>query len=106
MRKLSFRQKLAIGVVLAGMTAPVLASHSWGNYHWKRTTAELTVPIGDNVSGVWESHLNTAIADWNRSTVINSPKVAGSSNPKNCRAVAGTIQSTLYDAMKGLFKYI
>ena len=92
MRKLSIRQKLAIGVVLAGMTAPVLASHSWGNYHWKRTTAELTVPVGDNVSGIWDSHLNTAIADWNRSTVINSPKVAGSTNPRNCRAVAGTIQ--------------
>jgi hypothetical protein len=92
MRKLSFRQKLAIGVVLAGMTAPVLASHSWGNYHWKRTTAELAVPVGDNVSGVWDAHLDQAISDWNRSTVINSPEVAGSTNPKNCRPVAGTIQ--------------
>ena len=92
MRKLSFRQKLAIGVVLAGMTAPVLASHSWGSYHWKRTTSELTVPVGDNVSGVWETHLDKAIADWNKSTVINSPEIVGSTNPKNCRAVAGTIQ--------------
>ncbi len=30
--------------------------------------------------------------DWNKSTVINSPLVAGSSNPKRCNAVAGTIQ--------------
>ena len=92
MRTITFRQKLAIGIVLAGMTAPVLASHSWGNYHWKRTTDELTVPVGDNVNGVWESHLDKAIADWNRSTVINSPEAPGSTNPKNCRAVAGTIQ--------------
>lgn len=92
MSKLSFRQKLAIGVVLGGMTAPVLASHSWSNYHWKRTTQELTVPVGDNVTGVWDAHLNAAIADWNQSTVINSPKVAGASTNRNCKGVAGTIQ--------------
>lgn len=92
MTKLSLRHKLAIGAALAVMAAPVIAGHSWNNYHWKRTTTELTVPVGDNVNGVWDAHLNTAIADWNRSTVINSPEVTGSTNPKNCRPVAGTIQ--------------
>lgn len=92
MIKLSRKQKLALGIVAVGVTAPVLASHSWSTYHWKRTTAELTVPVGDNVSGVWDAHLVTAVVDWNKSTVINSPLVAGSANPKNCRAVAGTIQ--------------
>jgi hypothetical protein len=82
-----------LGLVLAGVAAtPVLASHSWGTYHWKRTTAELTVPVGDNVDSRWDSYLVTANADWNKSTVINSPLVAGSTNPKNCRGVAGTIQ--------------
>lgn len=93
MIKLSRKQKIALGVVVAaGIAAPVVASHSWSNYHWSRTTAELTIPVGDNVSGVWDAHLVTAVSDWNKSTVINSPLVAGSANPKNCRAVAGTIQ--------------
>lgn len=93
MIKLSRKQKIALGVVVAaGISVPVVASHSWNNYHWSRTTAELTIPVGDNVSGVWDAHLTTAIADWNKSTVINSPRVAGNANPKNCRAVAGTIQ--------------
>ena len=94
MIKLSRKQKLAIGIVAAvGVTAPVLAAHSWSTYHWKRTTAELTVPVGDNVSAAWDSYLTKAVADWNQSTVINSPKVAGSTNPRQCRAVAGTIQA-------------
>jgi hypothetical protein len=93
MRKLSTKQKLAAGVALATVAAtPVLASHSWGGYHWLRTTNELTVPVGDNVNSVWDNYLNVAVADWNKSTVINSPKVAGSATSKQCRAVAGTIQ--------------
>lgn len=88
----STKKKLVIAAVLAGVAAPVVAGHSWSTYHWARTTAELQVPVGDNVNSVWQSYLDTAVVDWNKSTVINSPLVAGSSNPKNCGAVAGTIQ--------------
>lgn len=93
MIKFSRKKKLVLGIVALGVTAPVIASHSWGTYHWKRTTAELTVPVGDNVDSRWDSHLVKAVADWNKSTVINSPLVAGSTNPRQCRAVAGTIQA-------------
>ncbi len=93
MRKFSTKQKIVLGVMLAGVAVPVAASHSWENYHWRRTTAELTVPVGDNVTAAWDGYLNTAIVDWNKSTVINSPKVPGSAgDPKQCNAVAGTIQ--------------
>ena len=79
MMKLSRKQKLALGMVVAvGVSAPVLATHSWNNYHWSRSGAELTVPVGDDVNAVWDSYLNQAVVDWNKSTVINSPKVAGS----------------------------
>ena len=93
MLKLTRKQKIALGIVaVAGITAPVLATHSWNGYHWVRTTAELTVPVGDNVDGTWDSYLRTANVDWNKSTVINSPLVAGSTTPRKCSAVAGTIQ--------------
>ena len=93
MMKLNRKQKIMLGIVaIAGITGPVLATHSWGTYHWTRTTAELTVPVGDNVDSRWDAYLSRAVTDWNSSTVINSPLVAGSANPKNCRGVAGTIQ--------------
>lgn len=84
---------IAAGVAAAAISAPVLAGHSWGGYHWARTSNnELAVPVGDNVDSRWDSALQGAVADWNASTVIQSPLVAGSTNPKNCRAVPGTIQ--------------
>lgn len=83
---------LAVGVALAAVAAPVLATHSWGGYHWARSTDELAVAIGDNVDSRWDSYLRVAVDDWNKSTVIQSPLVPGSTNPKNCKAVSGTIQ--------------
>ena len=86
------KRSVLAALALTAVAAPALATHSWNGYHWKRTGAEITVPVGDNVTAAWDGYLNTAIADWNQSTVINSPKVAGSSAPRQCRAVAGTIQ--------------
>jgi hypothetical protein len=91
----TLQKRLMIGAVIAApllaLAAPALATHAWSTYHWKRTTAQITVPVGDNVSAQWDSFLVTAINDWNVSTVIQSPIVPGTSN-NNCRAVAGTIQ--------------
>lgn len=89
-------RRFAFGVAcaapLALIAAPSLATHSWSNYHWLRTTNELTVPIYKNVTPAWDSYVNVAVADWNQSTRINSPLLTGSINPKTCKAVAGTIQ--------------
>ena len=91
-------KKLASLAALAAMTAVVLATsasanHSWGGYHWARTTNnEFTLKVGDNVSGLWEGMLNTAISDWSQSTVLNLQKVAGGTRPKPCKATSGQIE--------------
>jgi hypothetical protein len=82
----------AIAAPVLALAMPALASHAWETYHWQRTTAQITIPVGDNVTAAWDGYLQTAVADWNQSTVIQSPLVPGSTNPRNCRAVAGTIQ--------------
>jgi len=69
------------------------ASHSWGIYHWARTVNPLTIKVGDNVSGAWETYLDEAIADWSASSVLDLTEVAGTAgNPRTCKAVKGTIQ--------------
>lgn len=83
---------LAWGVALAAIATPASANHSWGGYHWARTANPVRVQVGDNVDSRWDASLQGAVADWNKSTVIESPLVPGSTNPKNCKAVAGTIQ--------------
>jgi len=83
---------LALSVAAAAMATPALANHSWGGYHWARTANPVTVQLGDNVDSRWDSFLVSTQADWNKSAVIESPLVAGSTNVKNCRGVAGTVQ--------------
>lgn len=83
---------LALSVAFATVSTPSLATHSWGGYHWARTSNPLRVQVGDNVDSRWDAYLREAMVDWNATTTIESPLVAGSANPKNCRGVAGTIQ--------------
>ena len=82
----------AIGLVVAGLTAAAAsASHSWGNYHWSRTSNPFTVPIGDRMTANWDASLARGAADWSRSSVLDSPVVAGSGT--GCKAVNGRIQA-------------
>lgn len=79
-------------VALAAVPTLSLANHSWGGYHWARTSNPFTLKIGDNVSTTWDSYLNTTISDWASSSVINLTKVAGTVNPRTCKATAGMVQ--------------
>ncbi len=94
MFKTSRRRWLTILVALAVAALPVvvLASHSWGSYHWARTSNPFTLKLGENVSSQWDGILATTSSDWSQSTVLNTTIVAGSTNPKNCKAVTGRVE--------------
>jgi hypothetical protein len=68
------------------------ADHSWGSYHWARTSNPFTLQLGDNVSSVWDASLAVASSDWSRSTVLDTTVVAGSTRPRNCKAAAGRVE--------------
>jgi hypothetical protein len=87
-----FVSVLGLLVLLAALgAAPAAANHAWGNYHWARTANPFTLKVGDNVSSTWDSHLDTAIADWHQSSVLNLQEVTGQSKGK-CRPTAGQIE--------------
>lgn len=92
MRKAQFRLLLAGAVVTVLSAASVYANHSWGGYHWARTSNPFTLKAGDNVSSQWDAYLDQAIVDWNQAAELNLVKVAGGANPKNCRPTAGRIE--------------
>ena len=79
---------LAIVLFPQGLTA----NHSWGKYHWSRTTNPLMLDVGDNVSGSWGAHLDAAVSDWNGSTVLDLTVVPGGSDPVSCPPNAGRIE--------------
>lgn len=94
MRRTVFARSLIIAVTLAaGSTALVFADHSWGNYHWARTSNPFTLKVGDNVSSAWDDYLDVAVSDWSASSVLDLTKVTGGTRPRNCRATAGRIEA-------------
>lgn len=94
--------RVLAGVLVAGLgvwlaPADVAADHAWG-YHWARTANPVALLVGDNVSPTWTGHLSDAIADWDGGgggfdDVLDLTLVAGNTNPKNCRPVAGRIET-------------
>jgi len=91
----SFRFLLLVMVfaLAAFPSASASADHSWGNYHWARTSNPFTLEVGDNVSAAWDPYLDQAISDWTASNVLNLTEVAGGTRPKNCRPTAGQIEA-------------
>ncbi|MDP9245472.1 MAG: hypothetical protein M3O64_02365, partial [Chloroflexota bacterium] len=81
---------IALVLVVANV-APVEANHSWGGYHWARTSASFTVKLGDNLSTGWKPYLATASSDWTQSTVLDTTIVAGGAKG-NCRPTSGRVE--------------
>jgi hypothetical protein len=80
-----------VAIVLASSAA---ANHSWGGYHWARTSNPFTINLGDNVSSAWDSYLQTAAGDWSANTAgnpLNATVVAGAGRGK-CGATWGRVE--------------
>ncbi len=76
-------------LTLVALPVILLASHSWGNYHWARTSNPFTLKLGDNLTSSWDSYLATTSADWSVSRVLDTVIVAGEAKGKNCRPTSG-----------------
>jgi hypothetical protein len=81
-----------LAIAISALPSLVLGNHSWGGYHWARTSNPFTLKLGDNVSGLWDDMLLKASTDWSKSAVLDTNVVAGSANPRNCRATTGMVQ--------------
>lgn len=86
-----FALLLALVAVLAVPTG-ASATHSWGGYHWARTSNPFTVQLGDNVPSLWDSSLATAASDWTQSVVLNAAVTSGAAKGRNCRPTAGRVE--------------
>ena len=78
---------------VGALASVAYANHSWGGYHWARTSNPFTLKLGDNVTSAWDAYLAGASADWSQSNVLDTTIVAGGvKSPKNCRPTAGRIE--------------
>ena len=92
-RRLSKFMTVAVVVLLSvsAFATIAYANHSWGGYHWARTSNPFNLKLGDNVSTVWDGHLIDASTDWSKSTVLDTTIIAGA-NKKNCGPINGRVE--------------
>ena len=90
---------LVLIFALAAFPASVSANHSWGNYHWARTSNPFTIKVIDSMTTDWDDNLVMAISDWDTSDVMNVVEEAGDSSSrtrKRCAAVSGKVHACNY----------
>lgn len=94
-KMLSGRFMIVLAALLSSAAIPALAhaNHSWGGYHWARTTASFTLKLGDNVSSAWDSYLAEASSEWSDSSVLDTTIVRGAvTNVKKCQPTSGRVE--------------
>ncbi|CAN5555786.1 hypothetical protein BH10ACI1_BH10ACI1_31580 [soil metagenome] len=72
------------------------ATHSWGGYHWARTSNPFTLKVVDSNTAEWQSYFNTSNSDWNSSSVMNIAAEQGneaSNTRKRCVMILGKVHS-------------
>lgn len=81
-------------LLFSSFAAVVNANHSWGKYHWNKSTDDTTanpLKLGDNLSNAsWDSALSVASSSWNNSVLKNAITV-GTSNA-NCDPTSGQVE--------------
>lgn len=92
--RISNRVALAACVAL-GASVPASANHSWGGYHWARSTSTLSLKVNKAINaGVWGTYVNTAInSDWNNRSVLRltNQTAPGGTNTRKCSPIAGQV---------------
>lgn len=86
------RLSLALALATLSFAPPCLASHSWNDYHWGRTSVPFTLQLLNNTTtSGWSGILSLVSADWSASTVLHTSIMNGTGG-NSCKPKAGTIQ--------------
>ena len=99
---MKIKKYIVLGIALVAVFAvagTVSATHSWGDYHWARTSNPFTVKVVDSVTSSWNATLDTAVGDWNASSILNVAKEAGSDSWTarfNCTMPKGKVRACNY----------
>ncbi len=79
-------------------TVPVLAEHSWGDYHWARTDASIAfdLTVVNSTTDDWDNLVSYAMTDWTASSAVNLIEDTGGSTSsrvrRKCKGPEGKIR--------------
>ena len=84
---------VSMGLLFAAISTATQATHSWGGYHWARTTSQFTLKLGNNMTAPdWNMYLTQTSSDWNSGNSAVLTAIVGGTSNKRCSMVAGTTQ--------------
>src|SRR5215218_7529378 len=83
---------LAVLLALVAYSPAAQANHSWGNYHWARTSNPFTLKLADNVTSQWDTYLRTTSSDWSLSSVLDTRVVGGRTSSATCSPTSGRVE--------------
>jgi len=84
---------VSVGLLFAAISTATQATHSWGGYHWARSTSQFTLKLGDNMTTAnWKAHLAQTSSDWNSGNSAVITAIVGGTSNKRCSMLAGTTQ--------------
>jgi hypothetical protein len=91
--------KLVAAIALAVVAASggvLIADHSWGSYHWARTTSSFSLTVVNSTTSDWDPYVAQATSDWSQSTKLNMVQdLNGSTSDRDrrqCRAPGGGVR--------------
>ena len=87
-----FISLLVLGIpTVASAQSREALTHSWGGYHWARTSNPFNVKLQSNLTSAWTGYFGTASSDWDASSVLNTTNVAGSTGSTTRRKCSMTL---------------
>lgn len=75
------------------------AIHSWGPYHWARTSDNFRLTVVNSLTADWDRYLGAAVDDWSSSLRLDQVEQAGSDDRRTrrrCRAPNGQVRVCNY----------
>jgi hypothetical protein len=89
--------RIATGAAVAAACGAALAAdHSWGDYHWARTTRSFDLTVVNSTTQNWDPYVFRAISDWSQSGVLNMVEDPNGSTAdkdrRQCRAPDGAVR--------------
>ncbi|HEX2057515.1 MAG TPA: hypothetical protein VHI71_04020 [Actinomycetota bacterium] len=95
MRRIRLFIALTGAVALFSAANSASANHSWEGFHWSRSVNPVNLQVVDSLVGEWDSYLGPAIADWNRSSVVELTAVPGADSIVDrtaCLPISGKVR--------------
>lgn len=87
-------KNILVTITATVLISPVIsnlahAEHSWGDYHWARSSPSFDLIIVNSTTSDWDPYVSQAVGDWSLSSVLNMVEEESSTEKKVRRKCAG-----------------